>query len=66
MQVKICQSFNSFAKKAMRIICNTSCLSHCASLAKQCDILFVNDLYAVFIYKYMYNVFNNNTAYDLH
>ena len=53
-------------KKAIRIICNTSYLSHCAPLAKQCDILFINDLYTVFIYKYKYNVFHNNTVYDLH
>ena len=33
---------------------------------KQCDILFFNDLYTVFIYKYMYNIFHNNTVYDLH
>ena len=65
MHVTKCQSFNSL-QKAIHIICNTSCLSHCAPLAKQCDIVFVNDLYTVFIYKYMLNVFHYNTVYYLH
>ena len=52
-------------KKAICVICNTFYLSHFAPLAKQCDILFVTDVYTVFIYKYMYNVFHNNTVYDL-
>jgi hypothetical protein len=41
-------------KRAIRLICNCQPLSHCATLAKQCSILFVFDLYKYHVLKYMH------------
>ena len=51
-------------KRAIRLICNFQPLSHCATLDKQCSILFVFDLYKYHILKYMHNVFHNLISFD--